>query len=339
MLWIAAALSWTAGGCPASDPAWRVDRTDDQNWLLSLAGMDDRVLVAGGQPGPSPAGGIPGRGRLLVLPDDAQAAPTVLDSPTPGMLWWVHALASAPRVAWLCGESGSVVRYDANAGTPLSAVTTPSRATLYGIWAFSDDDVWAVGGDTGGAGVVLHGGRGGFSVDSDAAALSPATLYKVFAADADHLFFVGQDGTLLRRERAGAGAPRWTRDPSPVRDRLLTVWGVGPTAAYVVGGLGSARLLAFDGEGWRADDAVAGMAGLAGVYATTSDLLITGQNGLVARRDRMAPLGTPFSVVDPLTSLDLHAALVRGGTRWAVGGNLSQYPVQPPKGIVLRQGP
>lgn len=326
-------LTWTLG-CTRSPP-WTVDHSDEQNWLLAVSELQGRLLVAGGQPGPTPSQA--GRGRLLVRSNQGAGAGeyAVLESPQPGMLWWVHALPSQ-GVAWLCGEQGSVLRYEPSGAGTLQAIPTGSRATLYGIWAFSDDDVWAVGGEPTGQGVLLHGGRSGLSPDRSAPAT--ATLYKLFAASPDALFAVGQDGALLRRLGLGASAA-WQRDPSPVRDRLLTAWGDGDQRVYAVGGLGRARLLVFDGQAWRSDEAVAELSGLAGVYSHGAELLITGQQGLVAWRRRSEPLGAAYTVAEPVTSLDLHAAFGAQDQRWAVGGNLSQYPVQPPRGVVLRQGP
>ena len=326
---ILSALLGVIAGC-SSSPVWTIDYSDDHNWYLAAAPLGDQLLIAGGQPGTP--GGQPGRGQLLLRGADSAADYRVLASPQPGMLWWVHAAAGG---AWLCGENGSILRFDPTAGGTLSAVPTGSRATLYGIWAFSDEDVWAVGGESGGVGVVLHGGRGGLVVDSTVP--SASTLYKLWASDPEHLFVVGQDGTLLRRIRQAAGFV-WIRDTSPVRDRLLTAWGTAADAVFAVGGLGTARLLRFDGQVWQTDAAVAGLSGLSGLHIDGELLLITGQSGLIASRPVGAAAGTALRSVEPLTELDLHGAVSALGARWAVGGNLSQYPVQPARGIVLRQG-
>lgn len=332
--WLWAGLGLWSLACTQTPP-WTVDRSDEQSWLLAVTELQDRLLIAGGQPGPTPSQA--GTGRLLVRSDVSAGAGdyTVLDSPQPGMLWWVHALPDR-GAAWLCGEQGSVLRYDGAGGGTLQVIPTSSRATLYGIWAFSDDDVWAVGGEVGGQGVILHGGRGGLTTDSSAP--TTATLYKLYAASPETLFVVGQDGTLLRRLGSGASAT-WQRDPAPARDRMLTVWGEGGQRVFAVGGLGRARLLQFDGQAWSSDEAVAEQSGLAGVHSQGGMLLVAGQRGLLAWRRSTDPLGAPFTVAEPQTSLDLHAILGVRDTRWAVGGNLSQYPVQPPRGVVLRQGP
>ena len=39
-----------------------------------------------------------------------------------------------------------------------------------------------------------------------------------------------------------------------------------------------------------------------------------------------------------IAELDLHAVCAFGSSRFAVGGNLSQYQLQPPQGILLQRG-
>jgi len=313
-------------GCSNAAPPWQVRASDENAWFLALAPLAAKVLVAGGQPGTSAA--QPGSGVVMTVPDDTADMPLRLSSPQPGMLWWVHALS--PDTAWLCGENGSVLRYsEGKSGLPeLLSVPAASSATLYGIWAFSDDDVWAVGGQEGGPGVVLHGSRSGLLVDSTVPAVP--VLYKLFGADRDHLFAVGQAGTLLRRV-----GTTWMLDPALVNDRLLTVFGTSASNVYAVGGLGSGRLLAWDGQRWTVDDSVADLDPLAGLYVTAEELLVAGQRGLLARRSGSSGA---FEFPPPVTSLDLHGALVRGGARYAVGGNLSQFRLQPPRGVLLEQG-
>lgn len=320
-------------GCPApADAPWQVRHSEDSAWLLSVSALGSKVLAVGGKPGPSPT--QPGSGVILAVPDDSAAAPQRLPSPQPGMLWWTHSLSTAAGagVAWLCGESGSIVRYAEQAGAApeLRAIPSPSTATLYGIWAFSDDDVWAVGGTEGGPGVVLHGGLAGFAVDSTVP--SVPILFKVFASDPGHLFVVGHAGTLLRRVGSN-----WTLDPYPgsAPDRLLTVWGTSSTEVYAVGGLGSARLLAFDGQRWQLDEAVAGLVPLAGLFAAGGDVLIAGQRGLIAERHGRSGA---FTVGEAATDLDLHGALGQAGAHYAVGGNLSQYGLLPARGVLLQRG-
>jgi hypothetical protein len=328
-------LAGLGAGCRGGEPAWQVRFRDEQSWLLALTGLSDRLIAVGGQPGSG--AGSPGVGVVLSLPDDPAVPPQTWPSPQPGMLWWAHAVDSTiagGRIVWLCGEGGSVVRYQEQGQGPpqLQAVGSATTATLYGIWAFADSDVWAVGGSDGGPGVVLHGDRSGLTVDSSVPKVPG--LFKLFASDPDHLFVVGSSGTLLRRDRGG-----WHLDPPLFSDRLLTVFGTSATKVWAVGGLGAAQLLGWDGQHWQLDGAVDGLAPLSGLYATEQELLLVGQRGLIARRQSSSlPSSLPLTIDPALTALDLHAALLRGGVRYAVGGNLSLYGLKPPQGVLLAQG-
>lgn len=322
------ALTWALLGCSAPPPAWRVVTTDPTGWLLAVAATDERILAAGGQPGSGP--GRPGQGVITTVRGVAPAVVQRQPSPQPGMLWWVHALPGG--IAWFVGENGSVVRYDETQPGPpaLRAVPTSTTATLYGVWALSDDDVWAVGGDDGQPGVILHGDRSGLTIDPTAPTVG--SLFKVFATGGQ-LFVVGSGGVILRRS---GGA--WTRDPTPTTDRLLTTWGSGPTDVFAVGGLGDGQALHFDGQGWTLLPQ-GGLEALAGLTVTEDEVLVTGQRGLIATRPRTAADSVPWQRAPTPTELDLHAACAVGSTRFAVGGNLSQYQLQPPQGVLLQRGP
>ena len=86
----------------------------------------------------------------------------------------------------------------------------------------------------------------------------------------------------------------------------------------------------------QTDAAVAGLSSLSGLHLDGELLLITGQSGLIASRPVGSAAGTALQR-RAAHRLDLHGAVSALGARWAVGGNLSQYPVQPARGIVLRE--
>jgi hypothetical protein len=324
-LWLLSlSLLW---GCPPpAEAPWRVASEEPSAWLLSVAVGSGEVLAAGGQPGPSSQ--QPGTGQLLIA-RDGQARR--LGSPIPGMLWWVHALPSG--VAYLAGEGGAVLRYDPQKPQDLVQVRTDTTATLYGIWAFSDDDIWAVGGNDGQPGVVLHGGLGGLVSERGLPTVS--VLYKIWAADPERLFVVGAVGVLLRRSGG-----TWVRDASPTNDRLLTVWGDGPGEVYAVGGLSEGRALRYDGTSWSllpGSGPAGPLEALNGVTLVGDEVLAVGQRGLVARR-RRGDLTGPWQIAEPATSLDLHAAAGLGDSWFAAGGNLSQFRIMPPRGVLLQRG-
>src|SRR5262245_34677059 len=116
------AVAWVLLFACTSQPAWQIQVSDDSNWLLAVAPLPGQVLAVGGQPGAGP--GQPGSGLILEVPFDTTVSPKRSLSPQPGMLWWVHTLADAS--AWLCGEGGSVLRYEAASNGPPDIVAIPS---------------------------------------------------------------------------------------------------------------------------------------------------------------------------------------------------------------------
>lgn len=310
--------------CACGEPPYRIAALDSEGWVLSVGATAERVLAVGGVPG---IGGQPGRGKVTVLRGAERAERETLPSPVPGMLWWVHQAPGA-AAAWMAGEAGAVLRQED--GGALQVVPTPTRATLYGIWAFSDRDVWAVGGEQG-AGVVLHGGVDGFQVDATVEGMGLGTLYKVYGADPGHLFVVGAGGALLRR---AGDPPRWQKDPPliPMQETLFSAYGRGAEEVYAVGGLGQGRALRWDGRAWTLLP-TPGLADLAGVFADRSGVVVVGRRGLIAtlRDGAFAPLP------ERATEEDLHAVFGLLEERLAVGGNLSQFMAAPPRGVILRQ--
>jgi hypothetical protein len=309
--------AWLAA---CADPPYRIAAQDGEGWVLSVSATAERVLAVGGQPGTE---GRPGQGKVTILRGAERTERETLPGPGPGMLWWVHQAPGA-AAAWMAGEAGVVLRYQEGEG--LRAVPTPTRATLYGIWAFSDQDVWAVGGEQG-AGVVLRGGVDGFTVDATAPRVG--TLYKVYGADPGHLFAVGAGGALLRRS-----GDRWQQDPPllPAQESLLSAYGRGPEEVYAVGGLGQGRVLRWDGRAWTLLP-TPGLADLAGVFVDEAGVVVVGRRGLIAELRDGAFSPRP----ERATEEDLHAVFGLGRERLAVGGNLSQFMAAPPRGVILRQ--
>ena len=311
--------------------AWRELFAEDGGWVLSVSADAERVLAAGGAP--STTAGQPGRGTLTIARDQGLTIKRI-PSPRPGVLWWVDARTS--HVAWLAGENGTVLRATLprpGEGEPeVRAIPTDTTATLYGIVALSDDDVWAVGGADGQPGVLLHGSAAaGLSTDRSVPAVG--TLFKISGGSADTLYAVGASGVLLRRTAGG-----WTRDPSPTTDRVFTVvdWG---DRALAVGGLSAGRALRFGGGAWSmlALPEDPPVPALAGVAAQGDAVFLVGQRGtILSQADGARPAASaPLVTEESGTTLDLHGAAAAGCTRYAAGGNLSQFRLRPPVGTVL----
>jgi hypothetical protein len=112
-------------------------------------------------------------------------------------------------------------------------------------------DVWVVGGDAAASGdappapVLLHFDGTAFAP----VALPPVdrtfrALFKVWAADATHVWAVGQSGVVLAFDGRA-----WTQVLAGTDQDLISLWGTGPTQVAAVGGRSPRRPLALRRRG------------------------------------------------------------------------------------------
>jgi hypothetical protein len=158
---------------------------------------------------------VPPDGRMLAVGNSLQ----VLSRSTPPA--WIQSVIEV---------SGSSVR------TLWSAHSTFEEAfKLYGIWARSPADIYAVGS----AGEILK-------LDgSDAIRMESGTARNLFGVGGagDAVFVVGEGGTILRLV-----GDRWVASESGTTATLRAVWGSSASNVYAVGDGGT--ILRFDGRRW-----------------------------------------------------------------------------------------
>ena len=304
--------------------------TSPPHWSLPLAGLD-RVPLSVAQASPRDvwiAGGALGSGgNALVLHYDGDAWHR-LDPGTDATLWWV----TQPTDPWFVGERGTVLH-----GSSFTVEPVPTMATLYGVWVSFSGTVWIVGGEADFSGVILRRTLGGSWQD-----LTPpgttAAFFKVWGPDSSFdegdVWICGQGGAL----RHWDGSALMAVDTGLGRnDSLFTVAGSAPNDVYAVGGLGNAVALHYDGNGWtRLGDALfADLPGLTGVSVDgDGTALFVGGSGTKVR-------GKPGAFVDEsafATHEDLHAASLRDGELFTVGGNYLAPPPTPRAGVVAHFG-
>ena len=278
----------------------------------------ETAFVVGGDLG---TGGSP-----LFLHYDSGAwhrVPTTGDS----TYWWVHPLS--PTNAWTVGEKGAIAHWD---GSALTTDTPLTDRTLYGIWGTADDNLWAVGGKPGSDGVLLHRDAGGWQLVP--APVPFVAFFKIWGSAANDIFVCGEGGTILHWD-----GTTWTAQPSgvPQSTTLFTVAGRSATEVYAVGGLGRGVVLRYDGQSWQplADPALAQIGALSGV-AVDSDgsLVLVGAAGTKLH-------GKPGALVDDSFDAprdDLHAAAIRAGELFAVGGNYVAPAGVVRTGVVAHRG-
>lgn len=293
-------------------PADGTDGTDDAPWSILIdedargawlsawgTGTDD-VWVVGGQPT---------QGAVLRGPiDDLQ--PLAVPEGTP-LLNWVH--GTGPDDVWVAGIAGTLLRWDGAAWTDHSI---EMEEALWGVYAVSDSEVYAVGGQSGFGGadaVALAWADGGWTrlaLPEEVAGLS--NLFKVHH-DGTHLWMVGFQGVALRLEEGALVAV-----PTGTTADLVTANADGGPM-LIVGGRGTGVVVEADGTTLTATTQA--QAGLNGVQVYPSGVaVVAGEAGYTARYD---PATDTLTADLPVTRAVLHATWgVPGERMLAVGGNL-----------------
>jgi hypothetical protein len=216
---------------------------------------------------------------------------------------------------WMVGEKGRMTHWDGASFKEHPRVTT---ATVWGVWAASPTDAWAVAGSPGKGtdapnDVVLRWDGEQWKQDPLPGAPLGRALNKIWGVSSEDLYAVGEAGTVWHRK-----GTTWNleSDPPLAQSNLLTVFGCSATDVYAVGG---ADVLHSDGTGWTAVDTGNGVSGVNGIACgAPGEVLIVGGGGLKQRL--VGERWVDEFTVEPYG--DLHAAWNDGeGSFWAAGGD------------------
>ncbi len=325
------ALLWM--GCPADPPAPE-PMPAGESWSELAGGLDEALLAISGlsERDVWTVGADRGKGPLVLRYDGQRW--TRKDTGTRGHLWWVHALDE--RNVFLAGEAATVLRWD---GTRFERMTTPGRAAhmVFGVWARTAEDVWAVGSRAGRAGFIWHfDGQAWREIElpPDLPGVNDTNdgpgLFKVWGDAEGTVWVVGDRGMVL----AGRDG-RFERVPMEgAASTLFTVHGRGADVV-AVGGQGTAALLERNAEGAFVDRSPEAAPLLQGVFIdATGRGFATGAGGLVYERRSDGWVETETGLW--LGADSLHAVWVDpSGAVWTVGGNvLSSLD----RGVIWRRG-
>ncbi|HTE53552.1 MAG TPA: hypothetical protein VK698_22005 [Kofleriaceae bacterium] len=300
-----------AGG----DASWELVQEHLPGALLSIWGTAaDDIWAVGSDPD--------GGGPTVLRYDGTSWDP--LDTGTVGDLWWVFGTGSGP--VYMGGAGGVIIQYD---GGEFTEMETPrADVTVFGIWGCSDDDVWAVGGELGGASGAfawrLERGEDGDRWVEAAGFPTELTegdaIWKAYGRACDDVWLVGTDGLVVHwdgeafeGERAGG-------------ESLFTVH-ANADRFVAVGGFGTGTLLENDGTGW-VDASPEDVSPLVGVCLTGQGGLAVGQYATVVEREGGAA-GAAWAAVDTGLSVDrtMHSVWVDpDGGVWTVGGQVLNAP-------------
>jgi hypothetical protein len=304
--------------CGSSTPDWQVVGQHLPSAVLSVwgTGANDVFLVGGDA--------NDGHGPSVQHFDGARWAR--LDTGQVGNLWWVYGFAGGP--IYMGGDGGMILRYQGGAFTRMK---TPGIGTVFGIWGATPDDMWAVGGNPGGANGAFAWRLAG---DSWAAAPGfPADLaatdaiWKMYGRSAGDAWMIGTNGKAVRWDGTQLSATN-----TGIGESLFTVH-ADDKRFVAVGGFGTGTILENDGSGWH-NASPQGAPSFIGVCLSPHGDYAVGQEGAVYTRGSAG-----WSAVELGVNIDesFHSVWIDpSGDVWAVGGQVLTLPLV--DGVVLHQG-
>lgn len=303
-------------------------------WETVASGLDEAVLSITGTAADNvwAVGADRGQGPLVLRYDGA--AWTRVPTGTSGDLWWIAAVPGGPT--FLAGKSATILRHD---GASFTRVPTPGLAahTIFGLWARSASEVWAVGSVAGRGGFVWRYDGARFvdvplptSVPAANAVNDSVGFFKIWGDPQGNPYVVGARGALLHYNGAA-----FETIQSGTNQTLFTVHS-GGDLVVAVGGAGLGVLLEQRGAGAFVDRTPAGAGLLQGVaVGADGQAWAAGAGGEIYHRDGD---GWQREVTDQALSVEsLHAAYVDpAGGVWAVGGNVLSAALN--NGAILHRG-
>lgn len=331
------ALPLLACGSDAPEPpaaSWQVVHDGVPGALLSVWGSSaGDVWAVGGDAGD-------GAGPSVLHLEGGSW--TRLETGQSGDLWWVHGFAGGPL--FMGGSGGTILRYDASDGAGFTRMATPGSvagggSVVFGVWGSSPDQMWAVGGEAGGA-----SGAFAWRLEGDtwveAAGFPPElsadeALWKVFGRGPDDVWMVGTDGTMLHWDGSAL-----SRAFAGIAESLFTVHGNSQRFA-AVGGFGTGLLLehpvsAPASDPWI-DASPEGAFSIIGVCLTEAGGHAVGEFGYVAERGADGWVTEQTGLDAVFGSRNLHSVWVDpAGGVWAAGGQVRVPPLV--DGILVHRG-
>ncbi len=183
------------------------------------------------------------------------------------------------------GEYGGVATRPAGSTSWSLSLGSWTSATLHGVSALADDDIWAAGD----GGIVGHyQGTGWAALQTP----TPANLRSIWAASPTAVYAVGLQGAIVRWD-----GKAWKKMLSPSVKDWYAVWGNGPDDVYAIGEGG--QIAHWDGQDttkwtWKAigthiDGSMRAVWGL-----TPDDVWAVGEQGLIYHTDGTGWIPTPI---------------------------------------------
>lgn len=293
-------------------------------YLSVRAPADDDVWIVGTEVEPGASG-------PTALHWDGQAWESLdLADQAGAELWWVH---PGSQTITMVGSAGLILEHDRSTGSTTQVEGPDPAVTFFGVWGASDDDLWAVGGDIGGAlpAQLWRKDGDGWSeyVDPSLDEGSGRIWFKVHGTAADDLWIVGSQSSTLHWD--GSSLTEFSASAVASGESLFTVDAAGEEV-LAVGGSAAGALLHWDGSAWE-NRAPEFAPGINGVCSGGGLSRAVGAQGSVYELEE----GSWSYELVGLTQRDYHAcALSPGGELWAVGGQIVSRPLS--EGLIAYAG-
>jgi hypothetical protein len=310
-------------------PSWEIVHGDLEAALLSVWGTSSSDVWTVGSDSRD------GQGPL-VLHFDGSSWERIATGQTGGDLWWVFGFGSGELYA--SGDGGTILRRNPASGA-FERMNTPGTGTVYGIWGATPDDLWAVGGESGGA-----SGAFAWRLEGDAWTPAPSfpadlsrsdALWKVFGRGSDDVWMVGTNGKAVHWDGTTL-APSFVG----IAESLFTVHANSARFAAVGGSVSAVvleREIGAAPEAAWTDQTPKDAPGLTGVYLTDQVGYAVGQYGYIAKRGSSGWQRDPTGFESVFATRGLHSVWIDpDGGGWTVGGYLLNPPLT--DGILLHQG-
>lgn len=229
---------------------------------------------------------------------------------------------------WTVGDGGTVLFWN---GTSWATQTTGVTSDLSAISGFNASNVWAVG-----AASAIIKWNGTAWTTQDAPNNANENLNGVWAASANTVIAVGDNGQTLRTLNSGTAWNNFDSFSSPTTIDLQAIWGSAGNSIWIVGTGGTVRF--WNGTAWGAQTsgltANRTLFGISGANAT--NVWAAGSNGEIIRFDGLAwsnPNSDTAQVLNGIHVVDTSNIVAVGtrksstrwnGTTWSA--TQSQFP-------------
>ena len=297
-------------GCADHDP-----QSNSRAWTRPELPVSNGVLMSGYvniNGVPIAVGGAPGEGVILAKDTEGWS----LQHETADMLHWVH---GSGETIWSVGANGAAIRL-LNDSETLISENVDTELDLWGVWVFSDDNVWVVGGDPRAAGqtkaLIKHfDGRQWETIELPTLDRPCPSLFKVWGQHPNSIYFVGANGVILHWD-----GTRIHQIIAEVGDDLVALWG-DDHRVIIVGGRIRGVIISYDGSAWSTH-LLPTTSGLNGIWLRGQHAIAVGHRGMVV--DIQLSDISKSTVAQPTTTL-LHGIFGADETGLtAVGGTLDQ---------------